>query len=193
MYLRKFLMWSMLFVAIMAYKQSNASELAQTVNDGFVPSHYAYLSLMKDVHHAVENDDRDTAIETIEEHMSLRGRDSSAFLNYLTTSYEGWLNTNRSLTDRVLCNNPSIASADQLFELMDSMDDIKEDNLKKYHRHVFASLNNPQNGELQSWIDTLKTSSHYYRFDHKSLYKRMGLDSDTVLAVACNRLASYYR
>jgi len=199
MHLKSFLKWSLLLVAVLVYKNSTAFELPDGVfRDHYhqtsrLPDHFAYLNLMEQINSTVEQNNRQGAINTIEDHMSFDHDQSDQFLSYLMNSYIGFQSSNRSLTDRMLCHGKLLENEDKVYRLLDTLDDIKETNLKKYYKHALITLGEQSATDLDIWLADVKSQSKHVRYSHRNVYAQMDIDVDTVISVACNQLATYYR
>ena len=68
-----------------------------------MPDHIAYLTLMQDLRETEQQNGHDANIRDIQDHMSLDREHAELFLQFMLSSYNQMISTNRAITNRMLC------------------------------------------------------------------------------------------
>ncbi|MEX0941142.1 MAG: hypothetical protein WD002_01190 [Pseudomonadales bacterium] len=198
----QFVKWSITALAVLVFQQATASQpvdrLPEEVfrvkytNTDDMPDHIAYLSLMQNLWLAENESGREPNLVHIQTHLSINREEANIFLEYLLSSYDEMLETNRAVTNRMLCqgNKPKYET-NKAYAVLDVLDDIKETNLRKHYKRALIEFGTDTGEELNLWLAAIKTGSSHHRYDHRRIFEHSEQSVGQVISVACNVLTAY--
>jgi len=156
-----------------------------------MPDHLAYLALMQNLVLADKEVGREKNIAHIQSHLSLDREHAEHFFEFIQHSYDKMIDTNRTVTNRMLCSGSRPKyEMNKAYAIVDVLDDIKETNLRKYYRHVLIEFNGTTAGELNKWLAVIKTGKSPHKYDQQKLLKHHNPTVEQVVSSACGLLAS---
>lgn len=157
-----------------------------------MPNHLAYLSLMQNITQAQREAGREANLDHIQMHLSLNRAQAAAFLEYVQTSYIEMIDTNRAVTNRMLCSGDKPKyEVNKAYAVLDVLDDIKETNLRKHFKRVLIDFGSETADELENWLTVIKTGSSHHKYDHRKVFEHSEQSVEDVISTACNLLASW--
>ncbi len=180
--------WSAILAALLAFKKLNADE----ITEGEQQDHLAYMLLLKEAGEA-QPDEHADLVNLISEHLNFSEERSQLFFEYLVTSNESLQANNQAITERMLCNNPDRGGDDEVYALLDTLQDIRNTNLRKHYRHAMASIGFESSDRLTSWLEDYKPGILPVVHDHKALYESIGMNAESVVGASCNQIAANFR
>ncbi len=188
--LKNLIKWSAILAALLVFKKLNADEIPE----GSLQNHHAYMLLLKEATDTASSE-QSGLLTAISEHMAFSEERSQIFLDYLVTSRHTLDENNQSVTEKLLCNNPHNGHDDEVYAMLDTLQDIRDDNLRKHYRHAMASVGLESGARLDTWLQTYSQEASNIRVihDHKALYESMGMKADTVIGASCNQIAASFR
>jgi hypothetical protein len=108
--MKQILKWTVTLVAIVALQHANAAgQITNNIipvsfdNTGTVADHLAYLTLMRNIRQTERQDGHESNISDIRTHLSVDREHAELFLQFILTSYNEMIDTNRALANRLLC------------------------------------------------------------------------------------------
>lgn len=200
--IKQLVKWSITALAVLMFQHTNASQHADRLpdnvfrvkyeNSGDMPDHIAYLSLMHNLWLAENESGREPNLTHIQTHLSISPADANRFLEYVLSSYDEMLETNRAVTNRMLCqgNKPKYET-NKAYAVLDVLDDIKETNLRKHYQRVLIDFGENTGEELTRWLSVIKTGSSHHRYDHRRVFEYSEQSVEQVISTACNVLTAY--
>ncbi len=168
------------------------------INDEKLPDHFAYMTLMHQLYLDALKSESQPNIEKIQDQFKVNEAEATNILRLLLVSYQGVLASNRSVTSRILCSPSksyiqSRQGPDKSYDVLDTLDDIKDTNLRKQYdaaRYHLSQSNPEVTSGLDNWLTELKPDSQHRKFDHRVIYEQAEQDVSEVIATACNLLAA---
>lgn len=187
MYIKNFIKWSLILAALVWFKKTYADD-ALTPQ----PVHFAYLTMMQSAAAADENE-RESMVGQIAEHMAFNPRRSNLFFDYLVTADESLRAANDNVTEQLLCSRDKFASEAEMFDALDTLKTVRATNLASQYRHAIATVGREHGDELTTWLTALAPESTPDANNDRAMYERLGMDADAVIAASCNQLAGSMR
>lgn len=195
--MKQVLKWTVTLIAIIAFQHANA--INQT-NDSIIPvkfdisgtvaDHLAYLTLMKNLRQTERRNGHESNIANIRNHLSLDREHAELFLQFILTSYNEMIDTNRALANRLLCagDKPRYDDA-QAYQVLDVIDDIKETNLRKIYQRAMINFGSHTAGELSTWLVAIKIASPRDEDSNAVLHTDESVEQ--MVGSACNVVAAF--
>jgi len=197
--LRNLIKWSVILIAIIAFKRANAVEIEpdsyppETVSASeAMPDHVAYLALLElaGTSGGVEHEQ---LVQDISAHLQFSRERSERFLEYLITANDSLAAANDDITHRLLCRQTDSRNDAHVYKALDTIRDIRETNLRTHYHHAVVSVGKENREALRAWLAEFKNDTTHEHYNHQALYEQMGMDPQTVVAASCNRLAGFYK
>lgn len=199
--MRQVFKWTVILIAVLAFQYTDADQgdpsplpvdIYRFKHDpaDAVPNHLAYLALMQNLLSEQKEAGREATLTHIQARMSLDRENAGLFLDFVKSSYEDMVETNRMVTNRMLCSGSRPKYAiDQAYAIVDVLDDVKETNLRKHYRRALIDFNG-KSEELDSWLAVIKSGSSDDKYDQQKLFEHSDATVEQVVSSACNLLAS---
>lgn len=158
---------------------------------GAMPDHLAYLALMQNLVSADKEVGREMNIAHIQSHLSLDPEHTEHFFQFIQASYDKMMDTNRTVTNRMLCSGSRPKyEMNKAYAIVDVLDDIKETNLRKHYKRVLIQFDGTTADELKAWLEVIKTGDSPHKYDQQKLLTHDNPTVEQVVSSACGLLAS---
>ena len=167
---KRILKSTLILLSVVAFQKVGATSAPLYVV-GPMPDHIAYLTLMQELSRAEAQHNHGTSIKLIEDRMSLDNAHATLFLQFMVSSYEQIVSTNRAISTRVLCNGtmPRYDKRDA-HQVIGALDDIKEANLRRSYERAQANLGAEATRHLNEWLATIKLQDSGRASDRNGAY-----------------------
>jgi len=138
---------------------------------------------------AMNSEDRESAISSVQYGMGLSPAESEQFLDHLLETLD-LLKLDQDNVTRDLACNPSRSppTGDEVFSVFEAMDDAMTTLGARYLASLKNELGRENSARLQRWVETGKYSIGSISFRQKEAWKQTGGNADERLAAICNGL-----
>lgn len=196
--IKKTLKWTIPLLAIFAFQDASANQdglpgdvyRAKYAFTRDMPDHLAYLSLMQNLSEAENAVGEEANIAHIQAHLSMEHDRAAQFLHFVLDSYSDMVETNRAVTNRMLCQGKMPRyEVNEAYAVLDVLDDIKETNLRKHYKRAMINFGSRNGEEITAWLDAIKTGASHHKYDHRAVYEHADASVEKVISTACNLLA----
>lgn len=156
---------------------------------GQIPDHVAFVDLLQNLSQAESAIGRQENIAHIRTHLNLNERRAGIFLDHALESYQALLRSNRSVTNRMLCQGGDIKT-EVAYNTLDVLDDLKEATAKQLYKQTIISFGSDFSQQLDMWLASIKEGSSHHKFDHRVVFELNHQSVEKAISTACQYIAA---
>lgn len=192
----RILKWTLILLSVVVLQQAGATPapLYKVKNDhvGSMSDHIAFLTLMQELTRAETRNAHAASIKLIEDRMSLDHAHAALFLQFMLSSYDQIMSTNRATANRMLCSGttPKYGKSD-VHQVLGVLDNLKEANLRHSWQRARTNLGANAARHLNEWLATIKLVDSNPTSDVRAAYLGHDRNIAQVLDDACSLASAW--
>ena len=188
---KRILKLTLVFLSVVAFQNVSATP-ARIKQAGSIPDHIAYLTLMQALARGEAQDAHAANIKLIEDRMSLDTAHAALFLQFMVSSYDQIVSTNRAMATRVLCDGTAPKfNKRNAHRVLGALDNFKEANLRSSYRRAQANLGANATRHLNEWLAMIKRKDSPGLSDRRGAYLGEDRNITQVIDDACSLASAW--